>query len=326
MKTKIIKTITVVFLLLFVTIGALLSYVKIKLPDVGKPSDLKVELTPENIERGRYLAYHVNACIDCHSQRDWSIFSGPIIPGTEGAGGEVFDTKLGFPGRFVAPNITPYALKEWTDGEILRAITCGVSKDGRALFPIMPHPNYGKMDESDVHAIIAYLRSMKPVANKTEVSVADFPMNFIMNTMPKPARFSKRPQPENQVEYGKYLVNAASCNDCHTKQEKGEFVGEPFAGGFEFKFPDGSVVSSLNITPHETGIGNWDKATFVSRFKMYADSSYKPMNVKDGEFKTVMPWSMYAGMSNSDLEAIYAYLKTLQPVNNKVERFKTAAL
>jgi hypothetical protein len=79
----------------------------------------------------------------------------------------------------------------------------------------------------------------------------------------------------------------------------------------------------MNITPDPTGIGSWDKATFVSRFKMYADSGYVPQKVKAGEFNTVMPWTMYAGMSKQDLEAIYTYLKTLKPANNVVERFKT---
>lgn len=326
MKNKIVKIFVFLLLAIVVIVGGLLTYVKTMLPNVGDAPDLKVEITPEKIERGKYLANHVNVCMDCHSTRDWSIFSGPLVPGTLGKGGEVFDEKLGFPGRFVAPNITPYGLKNWTDGEIFRAITTGVNKDGRALFPIMPHPNFGKMDEKDIHAIIAYIRSLAPIENNIVPSVANFPMNFIINTIPKPAALSPMPAKSDQVAYGKYLVNAASCNDCHTKQDKGKFVGEPFAGGFEFKFPDGTVVTSMNITPDATGIGNWDKETFISRFKMYTDSGYVPQKVKDGEFKTVMPWSMYAGMSTEDLEAIFAYLKTLKPVNSTVERFKTASM
>jgi mono/diheme cytochrome c family protein len=326
MKNKFVKVLVYLLLAIVVLVGGLLTYVKTMLPNVGPAPELKVEMSPQNIERGKYLANHVSVCMDCHSTRDWSTFAGPMVAGTEGKGGEIFDENLGFPGRFVAPNLTPANLKNWTDGEIFRAITCGVNKDGKALFPIMPHPNFGKMDETDIHAIIAYIRSLKPIENKTDASVANFPMNFILNTIPKPAAFSKLPPIADQVAYGKYLVNAASCNDCHTKQDKGKFVGEPFAGGFEFKFPDGSIVTSMNITPDPSGIGSWDKATFVSRFKMYADSGYVPQKVKDGEFKTVMPWTMYAGMTNQDLEAMYAYLKTLKPAQNTVERFKAASL
>jgi mono/diheme cytochrome c family protein len=326
MKNKFVKVLVYMLLTVILLIGGLLTYVKTMLPNVGDAPNIKIEASPAQIERGKYLANHVTVCMDCHSTRDWSTFAGPMVAGTEGKGGEVFDEKLGFPGRFVAPNLTPSNLKNWTDGEIFRAITCGVNKDGKALFPIMPHPNFGKMDEKDIHAIIAYIRSLKPIENKTAASVANFPMNLILNTIPKPAVLTQIPNKSDQVAYGKYLVNAASCNDCHTKQDKGKFVGEPFAGGFEFKFPDGSIVTSVNITPDPTGIGSWDKATFVSRFKMYADSGYVPQKVKDGEFKTVMPWTMYAGMSTQDLEAMYAYLKTLKPANNIVERFKTAGI
>ncbi len=133
------------YLLVFVLIGLaiLLFYIKTMLPSVGEPPELKVSMASENIVRGQYLANHVTVCIDCHSTRDWSKFAGPPIIGTEGKGGEVFDQSLGFPGKYVANNITPYHLKDWTDGEIFRAITTGVSKDGRALFPIMPYHNFG---------------------------------------------------------------------------------------------------------------------------------------------------------------------------------------
>ena len=322
MKNKFVKILVYLLLAVVIFVGGLLVYVKTMLPNVGDAPDLKVAITPEKIARGKYLANHVSVCMDCHSTRDWSIFAGPLVEGSLGMGGEVFDEKLGFPGSFVAPNITPAKLKDWTDGEIFRAITTGVNKDGKALFPIMPHPNFGRMDEDDIHAIIAYIRSLKPIEHETDASVANFPMNFIINTIPKKAEFTEIPSKSNQVAYGKYLVNAASCGDCHTKHEKGEVAGEAFAGGFEFKFPDGTIVSSMNITPDPTGIGSWDKETFLSRFRMYSDSGYVPQKVKDGDFKTVMPWGMYAGMTNEDLEAIFAFLRTVKPAHNVVERFK----
>jgi hypothetical protein len=120
----------------------ILSYVKFALPDVGPAPDLKIEITSDKIERGKYLANHVMLCMDCHSTRDWNSFAAPMIPGTEGNGGETFDQKLGFPGKYIAPNITPFHLKDWTDGEIFRAVTEGVSKDGRALFSVMPYHRY----------------------------------------------------------------------------------------------------------------------------------------------------------------------------------------
>lgn len=319
---KLLKILGYGLMAVLIIIIGLLTYVKTMLPNVGDAPELKVELTPENIERGHYLANHVMLCVDCHSTRDWSLFSGPMIVGTEGKGGETFDQKLGFPGKYVAPNITPYGLKDWTDGEIFRAITSGVSKDGRALFSIMPHHNYGQLDKKDIEAVIAYIRSLSPIENKPELSSSDFPMNFIINTIPKKPVFTNIPQQSDKINYGKYMVTAAGCMDCHTKQDKGEFVGEFYAGGFEFRLPDGSVVRSSNLTPDkETGIGNWNSEQFVSRFKMYADSSYVNPKVTTGEFQTTMPWIMYSGMKKTDLEAIFAYLQSLSPVKNQVEKF-----
>lgn len=320
--TKVALYVLGVFVLL---IAALLAYVKIMLPSVGEPSEIKIKLTAERIERGKYLANHVMVCMDCHSTRDWGLFSAPPIAGTEGKGGEIFDQTLGFPGKYISTNITPYALANWTDGEIFRAITTGVSKDGRALFAIMPYLNFGKVNKEDIYSVIAYIRTLKPIENNVEKSESDFPMNFIINTIPTKAEFSSIPSKDDAVNYGKYLVTAAGCYDCHTKQEKGEFVGEDFAGGFNFNFPDGSVLTSSNITPDEkTGIGSWTKEQFVARFKLYADSNYTPSKVNQGEFQTVMPWIMYSGMTTEDLEAIYEYLKTVKPVDNFVTRFTPA--
>ena len=319
---KVFKIIAYAFIGVVLLIVILLTYVKTALPSVGDPPDMKVVMSQENIERGSYLANHVMVCIDCHSTRDWGLFAGPPVAGTEGKGGEVFDKTLGFPGKYVANNITPYNLGNWTDGEIFRAITTGVAKDGRALFSIMPYHNFGESDQKDIEAVIAYIRTLKPIQNTTEKSSSDFPMNFIINTIPKKASFTSVPPKTDVVQYGKYIVTAAGCADCHTNQVKGKVVGEPFAGGFEFKFPDGSVVKSTNITPAKTtGIGSWTKEEFVNRFKMYNDSAYKPASVKPGEYQTLMPWTMYAGMKTEDLNAAYEYLHSLKPVDNLVVRF-----
>lgn len=317
------KVTKIALLVIVLSITALLCYVKFALPNVGPAEDIKVEATPERIERGRYLANSVTVCMDCHSTRDWNKFSGPLVPGTLGKGGEEFNQKFGFPGQFFAKNITPAGIGNWTDGEVLRAVTSGVTKDGNAIFPVMPHAAYGRMDKEDVLSIIAYLRSLPAIAHEVPASVPDFPMNFIINTIPKKAEFSKRPDPSDQLAYGAYLFNAAACGDCHTKQDKGQpIAGMELAGGFEFPLFTGGIVRSANITPDpETGIGTWTEQQFVDRFKVFADSSYVPPTIGKGEFNTVMPWMMYAQMTNEDLKAMYAYLKTVKPIKNQVQRF-----
>jgi mono/diheme cytochrome c family protein len=302
-----------------------LVYIKVALPDVGPPPEIKVAGTIDQIERGAYLANGVMVCMQCHSQRDFDLFAAPSKPGTRGVGGEVHDQRLGFPGRYISTNITPYHLEEWTDGEIFRAITSGVNRDGKALFPIMPHPNFGQLDEKDIKSVIAYLRTLEPVAYDPELSQSDFPMNFIINFMPQKANLNPAPPKSDQVAYGKYLVTAGSCQSCHTKiDDMGEFIGPDYGGGMAFTLADGSVVRAPNITPHATGIGQWSAEQFVQRFKVFADSSYVASNVNTGDFQTVMPWYSYANMTEEDLLAIYEFLKTLSPADHAVERFTAA--
>lgn len=313
-----------VVLFIIVAVGILLLYVKLALPAIDVPKDLHVEATPTRIERGRYLAYHVTVCMDCHSARDYNLFSAPLVEGTDGKGGEVFDQKFGFPGKFVARNITPFNLKNWSDGEIYRAITSGVKKDGSPIFPVMPYAYYGQMDNEDIYSIIAFLRTLKPIDSTPDDSKADFPMNFILHTIPQKPAPTKMPDASNEVEYGKYLTFSAGCFECHTKaDDKGKkLVGMDFAGGWAFNIGGGKTVTAANITPDkETGIGNFTREAFIGRFKAYADSSYKAHPVGKNEFNTIMPWMMYAGMSEKDLGAIYAYLKTVKPIKNSVEKF-----
>ncbi|RIV19850.1 cytochrome c [Fibrisoma montanum] len=321
---KVVRILGIVLAVVLVGIGGTLAYVKFVLPDVGDAPDLKVDATAAQIERGRYLANHVNVCMDCHSTRDWSRFAGPPIAGTLGKGGDRFGPEMGFPGTFYARNITPAGIGQWTDGEIFRAITSGVNRENKPIFPVMPHPNYGHMDQEDVKALVAYVRSLQPITNEVPASEADFPMNFILNTIPQKPDFQKRPDTTAALEYGKYLVNAAACGDCHTKVEQGKPIeGMAFAGGREFGMP-GAMVRSANITSDaETGIGNWTKEAFLARFKAYDPAhGYVPPVVKPGEKQSIMPWSMYAGMTENDLGAIYTYLKTIKPVRNKVVTFE----
>lgn len=314
-----------ILLLAIVLIGAgAITYITRALPDIPVQADLKVEITPERVARGEYLANHVCVCMDCHSTRDWNRFSGPLTPGTLGKGGEKFDETMNFPGTFYSRNITPFGLKTWSDGEIYRAITSGVSKDGHPFFPVMPYPNYNRMDNEDIYSIIAYLRGLPEQSGTPPASEAVFPVSVILHTIPEPAAPEKRPDPSDEVAYGRYMVNASGCGECHTKTVNGKKVGEPFAGGFEFTMPTGAVNRSVNITPSENGgIGKWTKQQFIDRFKFYSDSGYvsPPVDWAKGEFQTVMPWTMYTGMTEQDLGAIYDYLRTVKAVDGVVERW-----
>lgn len=322
---KILKITGILLSLFIIVVAGAVIYLNTAYPNVEPPADITIHSTPEMILRGDYLANHVAVCIDCHSDRDFSKFSGPVVKGTEGKGGMLVDEEHGIPGKVYMKNITPAAIGDWTDGELIRAITMGVNKKGEALFPMMPYPHYNEMTEEDLHSIIAYIKTLKPIEGTYPDKQLNFPLNLLINTMPiqtyKPAKLDK----SNPVEYGKYLVTMASCNHCHTPSDKGEPVpGMDFAGGSEIQLPFGTLRSA-NITPDvQTGIGAWTKEIFIAKFKAYDPSIHGYKEVNPGEFNSIMPWSMYAGMTEEDLGAIYDYLKTLKPIRNQVVRFTPA--
>jgi mono/diheme cytochrome c family protein len=133
MKTF-VKVVLVIVAVMVLVAGAGVGYLFAKYPDVPPPEDLTVTATPEKIARGEYLAKSVSQCVDCHAVRDFTKYAGPVVEGTLGRGGENF----GIPGTSVralySKNITPAGIGHWTDGELIRAITAGVNKDGRAAF------------------------------------------------------------------------------------------------------------------------------------------------------------------------------------------------
>jgi mono/diheme cytochrome c family protein len=325
---KFMKIVGILLGIVVISVAGGIIYLTTRYPDVGPAPNVKIEVTQDRIKRGDYLANHVAVCIDCHSTRDWSYFSGPITSGTEGKGGETFGEEFGFPGTFYSRNITPAGIGNWTDGELVRTITTGVNKNNEALFPIMPYPNFNSADEEDIYSIVAYVRSLKPIENKIKERHLNFPMNIIIHTIPQPAHFQKRPSSSDTLAYGKYLATIASCGFCHTQSEKGEpLPGMSFAGGFVFPLPWGTVRSA-NITPDiETGIGTWSKAQFIGKFKNFDSETARHIVMKppysEAYYNTVMPWTMFAGMTEEDLGAIYSYLRTVAPVAHKVQKYSS---
>jgi len=308
-------------LVILLLIGAGLAYFVLSYPKSEPAANIKIELTTERIKRGEYLVNHVTPCFACHATLDSNYYSLPPAPGTKGKGGTKIEEK-GL-GTLYVRNITPAALGNWSDGEIIRAITSGINKDGEALFPMMPYLDYKNLAEEDVHAIVAYLRTLPPISNEVPKKQLDFPLNLIVRALPEPYKPKPRPTPSDTVAYGKYLTTAASCHFCHTQMDnQGQpLPGMDFAGGNELRFSSGTVVRSANITPeYDTGIGAWDKAYFIGRFKEYADSTDSHIPVAKGGENTVMPWTLYAGMTEEDLGAIYSYLRTVKPVKNAVEK------
>lgn len=318
MKT-ILSLIGGVLVLAVVAIAAFFAYFLVYLPEDIPVPDLQVERTPERVERGRYLANQMLGCIYCHSERDWNYFGGPVVPGTVGKGGEVFDKSVGVSGVLVSQNITPYNLADWSDGELYLAITSGLHKDRHAMFPIMPADAYRYLVTEDVYAIIAYLRTLEPIeADHPETELTTL-QTIIANSRAIPA------QPwtvdwSDKVQVGEYYARIGGCTFCHTTADARmqPLEGMRNAGGLGLPmkpWPE-RTVRAANVTPDPTtGIGTWSEQDFIDRFKAYRGA---PVPVEELGYNSQMAWPEYAHINEEDLAAIYAYFMSLPAVEHEV--------
>jgi hypothetical protein len=298
---------------LIVAVVGLFIYMKLKRPAQRAVTSLEVDKSAERVARGEYLST-VYGCWGCHSDRDWSQLAGPET-GLRGAGGYCFH---GAPGRICASNITSHennGVGAWSDDEILRAIREGVDRGGDALFPIMPYADYKHMSDDDAHAIVAYMRTLSPSDNAVPSTDVDFPVWFFIKFEPEPITSPvAAPATSDRVEYGGYLATVALCKGCHTPVDDKHQPrsGEEFAGDQKFDAPFGSVRSA-NISPHASGLGDWTEEAFLARF-----GGHRGDPVAAGDDNTVMPWRDLAAMTDADLSAIYAYLRTVDPQDSVV--------
>jgi mono/diheme cytochrome c family protein len=322
---KLFKVLGILIVIVLVLAGAGVLYLQLAFPKMKPAGELTIEATPQRLERGKYLANSWAGCIECHSERDWSKFSGPLVPGSEGKGGQNLGEAAGF---VPASNITPdkeTGIGGWTDGEIFRAITEGINKDGDFLAPMMPYPEFAKMDKEDIYSVIAYIKTLKPIQNKIPEKKLNFPLGLIFRTIPAEANnFGKLPDKNDKVKLGEYY--SVACKFCHSPGDKGDFTpGLLFSGGVEFPMPDGKIVRSANITPDkETGIGNYTKEQWIQKFKMHLDPANLNPSVRD--FNTPMMWTQWATATDEDLGAVFDYLMTQPPVKNRVLKLGTQGL
>ena len=274
----------------------------------------KFESTPQRLERGKYLANAVSGCSFCHSEHDWTRRDVPILPGREGAG-EVLPFG-GLPGRIVASNLTPdvqTGAGGWSDDQLARAIREGVGHDGRALFPMMAYARFRSMSDEDLASVIVYLRSLQPVHNVLPPTEIIFPVKYLIRNAPQPLEGPvASPDSSDRIAWGRYLTTIGGCEDCHTARDAHgqEIPGVNFAGGFVVKDPIGTAAAA-NLTPDATGISYYDENLFLQAMR----TGY----VKARPLNPVMPFGFYAHMTDDDLKAIFAYLRTLPPIKHRVD-------
>lgn len=269
------------------------------------------------LERGRYLVTTIMACGNCHTPKD---ADGRPVAAKELAGGGVgFDIP---PFAGTAPNITPdreTGIGSWSDEEIKRAITQGVRPDrgpfaGKPLGAPMPVNFYKVLTPTDLDAVVAYLRSIRPVRNALPPPARLLPVQH--EVFPEAARGFAERDLQDKVRRGAYLATIGHCLECHTPMNQGVLQyetalgagGRPFLPSFVKGLPaswKGAV--SRNITSHpEQGLGNWSDAEIKRAITQGI--------ARDGRrLSPPMGFSSYAGIRDDDLDAIVAYLRTLPP-------------
>jgi hypothetical protein len=274
-------------------------------PRMRAATNRQFESTPERLARGRYLTQGILGCEVCHSPKDWNTHGAPNLPGMELAG-QVLSID-GFPGVAVTSNITPDRATgggAWSDDEFARAIREGIGHDGRTLFPLMPYDEYKRLSDEDVASVVVYVRSVPAVHNPLPPLQAKFPVNYLVRSAPEPVTEPVHgPSPLDRLATGKYLAGMG-CG-CHRPTEKLDF-----AGGEHLKGPWGDVTSA-NITSDPSGIGYFDEATFIRTLR----TGY----VGARKLNSIMPFGQFQNLSDDDLKAIFAYLRTVPAVRHRVD-------
>jgi mono/diheme cytochrome c family protein len=253
------------------------------------------------LERGRYLVETIVGCGNCHTPQGPD---GPL-PGKTLAGGNVVADSPAF--TAIAPNITQdkaTGIGAWTDDQIVVAIRDGKRPDGSLIGPPMPFSQYRHMADTDVRAIVAYLRTVPPIANKAAKSTFHIPLPPAYGP---PVGTVAAPAPADTIAYGAYLAGPLGhCVECHTPMlEGGRFDwSRTGAGGMKFPGPWGVSVAA-NLTPDKAaGLGSWTDAQIERAIRTGVAANGRHLAPPMGFY-------YYRGMSASDMAALIAYLRTL---------------
>ena len=296
------------------------SIAQLKSPAVNFATDATVFralASQQRLERGRYLVEGVAHCFECHAEHDFKKGLGQPKPGTKGAGeivkNEEFD-GVPFPEGLTHPNITPdkkTGAGTWTDAQFEQAIRHGIGHDGRELLDFMPYAFFRSMTDEDVASVVVYVRSLPAVKNQLPKRNLPFPVKLNLHPEMEPPL---APDASEQVKHGWYLVRIAQCNDCHTpSDEHGKARTDMmFGGGARLKGAWGDVVTP-NITPDPSGISHYDETMFIKTIRTgRASGGVRQLN-------PLMPYSYFRNMTDDDLKAIFAYLRSVKPVRHHVD-------
>jgi len=303
-------------------IGLAAAYIHFKgVPDYpfDIPADvvnLQVSKDSASVAQGAKIANML--CKECHKDFNTGKMTGHIMT----------DLPKEF-GTIASYNITQdkvHGIGEWTDGELYYYLRRSIRKDGH-YNPIMG--GFGLMADSDIHAIIAWLRSddpsLAPDPREYPPNEFNFLVKLLGNTAFTPPNLPTAPiavpDSSNQVALGKYLADGLyNCYPCHCADFKtmdtkvAEHSVGYYGGGNPMLNYEGETVPSANITmDKETGIGNWSKEQFREAVKFGKNPKGGPL---------YYPMFPHTSLSDNEVDAIYAYLQTVPTIKNVVARYK----
>ena len=290
--------------------------------------ELTASTDSATIAYGKYLVHGPAHCSNCHVPGIKEMIAADGGENIPLIGGIRF--PMGPLGSISPANLTPdpeTGIGRYKDGEIFRMMRHTVKPDGTATLSLfMPFWN---MADEDLVAVVSYLRSMEPRTNKIEPpqwtfmgkAIRVFAPSFKPIEQPTPP--PKAPPMAPTKERGEYLSRyVANCVGCHTKHDPMTYaaIGSEYAGGEEFEpFPpfnealglDPNLgIRSVNITPHPNSALSRFKSLeeWIARFRQGRVIKHSPMH-----------WGPFSRMSDEDLEALWIYLNSLEPVENDIK-------
>lgn len=268
----------------------------------------------ELIAQGQYIFAIAGGCA-CHT----------VPKETYHTGGRAFPIPFG---TVFSTNITQdkeTGLGDWTDQQIHDAMNAGIRRDGSRLLPVMPYEAYSGMAQPDLKALVAYLKTLKPVKKATPDLKTWAPL---VRSVAVPVylkvfgQWSSSPAqaPKSGVERGRYLANHVSiCGDCHTPRNSiGVQNRSLYLAGAGAK--DGPLGEEVpNITPDkETGIGDWKREDIAELLLTGTKPDFD--NVQGLMYEVIQGTPHgYKDMRREDALAIADYLKSIPPIKNKIK-------
>lgn len=266
----------------------------------------------QSLVNGKNLTY--NICAGCHYDPALQKFSGKQLNDLPKIAGTLYSANI-------THSVTNGTTTAYSDAELFYLLKTGIARNGKFM-PYMMRP---MMADEDVNDIITYLHSNDEAVAAADTTVGTSHINLIgrwgLRLGARPQPYNKgvpRPDEHDAVNYGRYLVAVTGCYHCHSKKAlqvdfmTPEKSASYMQGGMKLKDPNGNRIFGPNLTPDkETGIGNFTQADF---------SNAVTRGVTPAGRKLSPPMPVYKHLTAAQVDALYAYLHTLQPVHHKVKR------